>query len=149
MHYPRIMQPTHARIVQVPNDNSSTSQPSSTSTVFPPLKPAIARNFLITDTYLESPAAGVAPAAYDVPLRTSAPDREASAAADFLAPFQGLKAVSDDVLELLPEQCRAAFERARGKEEEWFGRWGDEKEVMARREPVVDKAIVPYSMLIQ
>ncbi|KAL2256845.1 hypothetical protein VTK26DRAFT_1039 [Humicola hyalothermophila] len=153
MHYPRTMQPTHARIVQIPGgdgepDNDESNNNKARSTVFPPLQPAVARNFLVMDTHLESPPRGIAPAAYDVPFRTSPADREASAAADFLAPFRGLGAVSDDLVELLPDDCRRAFEAARRTEEEWFARWGDESEATARREPVVDKAIVPYSMMI-
>ena len=150
MHYPSIMQPTHARIEQIPD---RTEEPPTTdddtnppSTTFPPIKPSIARNFLVMDTHLETPPAGVSPAAYDVPFRTSRADHAASAAADFLAPFRGLSAVSDEIRDLLPDECRAAFDAAREHEREWFGRWGDEKDTMARRAPVVDKAIVPYPM---
>ncbi|KAL2267101.1 hypothetical protein VTJ83DRAFT_4378 [Remersonia thermophila] len=156
MHYPRIMQPTHARIEQVIDRDDSASKDgqrqasSSSSAVFPPLKPSIARNFLVMDMHLESPPAGVAPISYDLPFRPAAgnPDHEASAAADFLAPFKGLRAVSDDIRALLPEECRRAFDAAREREEKWLERWGDEKDVTSRKEPVVDKAVVPYSMMI-
>ncbi|SPQ20155.1 34e714c3-d0d2-47ae-8734-2b5b56574ba3 [Thermothielavioides terrestris] len=157
MHYPRIMQPTHARIEPIApgegdadarQSSSSSPSPSSSSTKFPPLPPSIARNFLVMDTHLETPPAGVAPAAYDVPFRTSPADRDASAAADFLAPFRGLRAVPDDVRALLPEACRAAFDAARAREDRWFERWGDEARFAARKPPVIDKAIVPYSMMI-
>jgi chromatin structure-remodeling complex protein RSC7 len=146
MHYPRIMQPTHVRIEQVV-DREESSQPN-TSTVFRPIKPFISRNFLIMDTHLETPPAGVSAAAYDVPFRTSPSDYEASAAADFLSPFKGLRAVPDDVRDLLPEECRQAFDDAKDKEEGWFARWGNEADVTSRREPVIDKAIVPYSMVV-
>ncbi|KAK4110236.1 hypothetical protein N656DRAFT_830878 [Canariomyces notabilis] len=149
MHYPRIMQPTHARIEPVAADKEDPNNPSDTSSsIFPPLKPAISRNFLVLDTHFETPPAGVSPVAYDVPFRTSPADAEASAAADFLAPFKGLAAVSDEIRDLLPDECRAAFDQARNQELAWFSRWGDEKDVAARREPVVDKAIVPYSMML-
>jgi chromatin structure-remodeling complex protein RSC7 len=149
MHYPRIMQPTHARIEPVAADKEDPNNPSDTSSsIFLPLKPAISRNFLVLDTHFETPPAGVSPVAYDVPFRTSPADAEASAAADFLAPFKGLAAVSDEIRDLLPDECRAAFDQARNQELAWFSRWGDEKDVAARREPVVDKAIVPYSMML-
>jgi chromatin structure-remodeling complex protein RSC7 len=148
MHYPRIMQPTHARIEQIADGEEPDQQPSSSSTIFPPVKPSISRNFLIMDTHLETPPAGVSASAYEVPFRTSQTDHEPSAAADFLSPFRGLAAVPDDIRDLLPEECRRAFDSARQKEETWFARWGDEARVTSRREPVVDKAIVPYSMMI-
>lgn len=146
MHYPRIMQPTHARIEQVADGEVPEQAPSST--IFPPVKPSISRNFLVMDTHFEAPPAGVSSAAYDVPFRTSLADYEASAAADFLSPFRGLRAVPDDVRDLLPEECRRAFDEARAKEDGWFSRWGNEAEVTSRREPIVDKAIVPYSMML-
>ncbi|KAK4134057.1 hypothetical protein BT67DRAFT_441967 [Trichocladium antarcticum] len=160
MHYPRIMQPTHARIVQIPDsaaDLGHHHHHHQHSAAFPPLKPAIARNFLVMDTHLETPPAGVAPAAYDRPFRdagkgaaagTEAVAAEASAEEeDFLAPFRGLRAVGPDIVDLLPDECRAAFVDARAKEGAWFARWGDEKDGMARGRVVVDKAIVPYSVL--
>ncbi len=153
MHYPSIMQPTHARIEQIkpgaeepPTTTDNETNPNPPSTTFPPIKPSIARNFLVIDTHLETPPAGISPAAYDVPFRTSRADHAASASADFLAPFRGLSAVSDEIRDLLPEECRIAFDEAREREKEWFARWGDEKDVMSRRAPVVDKAIVPYPM---
>ncbi|KAL2019261.1 hypothetical protein VTK56DRAFT_9805 [Thermocarpiscus australiensis] len=146
IHYPRIMQPTHARIEQVVDSAKPEHPPNSTA--FPPLKPVISRNFLVMDTHLETPPAGVSPAAYDVPFRTSPADYEASAAADFLASFQGLRAVPDEIRDLLPEDCRRAFDSARQKEEEWLSRWGNEADMTSRREPVIDKAIVPYSMML-
>jgi chromatin structure-remodeling complex protein RSC7 len=150
MHYPVIMQPTHTRIEQIADGEDSPDQPAAAppSTIFPAVKPSISRNFLIMDTHLETPPAGVAAAAYDVPFRTSRPDHEPSAAADFLSPFRGLRAVPDDIRDLLPDECRQAFDGAKDKEDGWFARWGDEAQVTSRREPVVDKAIVPYSMMI-
>ncbi|KAJ4300136.1 chromatin structure-remodeling complex subunit RSC7 [Collariella sp. IMI 366227] len=145
MHYPAVMQPTHARIEQVVDREDA---PPSNSAVFPNVKPAISRNFLVMDTHLETPPAGVAPAAYDVPFRTSQPDYNASASADALAPFRGLRAVSDEIRDLLPEECKKAFDEARQKEIDWFSNWGNEADNTSRREPVVDKAIVPYSMMI-
>ncbi|KAK3353340.1 chromatin remodelling complex Rsc7/Swp82 subunit-domain-containing protein [Lasiosphaeria hispida] len=146
MHYPSIMQPTHARIEQVV-DEEDPEEPSE-SAVFPPLNPAISRNFLVMDTHLETPPVGVLPVSYDIPFRTSKADYEASAQADFLAPFRGLSAVPQDIRELLPEDCRQAFDAAVKHENEWHSKWGDEATKTSRREPVVDKAIVPYSMIV-
>jgi chromatin structure-remodeling complex protein RSC7 len=148
MHYPAIMQPTHARIEQIVDGDEPEQQPAGSSTIFPAIKPSISRNFLVMDMHLETPPAGVSVAAYDVPFRTSRADYESSAAADFLAPFKDLRSVSDDIRDLLPEECRQAFDSAKEKENGWFDRWGNEADVTSRREPVVDKAIVPYSMMI-
>jgi chromatin structure-remodeling complex protein RSC7 len=147
MHYPAIMQPTHARIVQV-NDGDEPEQQSPSTSLLQPVKPAVSRNFLIMDTHLQTPPAGITPSAYDVPLRTSPADRALSAQADLLSSFKGLGAVSDDIRDLLPEDCRRAFDAARGKEHEWFSHWGDEATHACRREPIVDKAIVPYTMML-
>ncbi|EPE09098.1 chromatin structure-remodeling complex protein rsc7 [Ophiostoma piceae UAMH 11346] len=140
MQYPASMQPRRARVVQV--DDSLKEE--DTSAVFPPLAPQVARNFFVTDIHLETPPAGISAAAYDRYRDGST----ASGQQDFLSSFQGLGAVSDDIKDLLPPECRAAFDEAAGQEQAWFGRWGDESEAMSRREPVIDKAIVPYSMAL-
>lgn len=144
MLYPGIMQPTHARIEQVVNRDDA--EPPSSPTIFPPLKPIISRNFLVTDIHMEAPPAGISGAAYELPFRTSPAERAWSTRADFLSPFRGLGAVPDEIRDLLPEDCRRAFDAAARNEDEWFGKWGDESETMCRREPVIDKALVPYSM---
>lgn len=103
--------------------------------MFPPVAHKMAKNFYITDTYVETPPTGVTSAAY----ANNNPN-------DLLASFNGLGAVSDDIKDLLPPECRVAFDKAHTGEKEWQKKWGPERENMARREPVVDKAIVPYSM---
>ncbi|OAQ91682.1 chromatin structure-remodeling complex protein RSC7 [Purpureocillium lilacinum] len=132
MQYPAIMQPTLARIEQVAPEDEDATRGSSR---FPPVSAKVARNFMVTDTYFESPPAGAAPVAMD-----------ADDSADFLSSFNGLSAVSDDVKDLLPPECRKAFDEALGSDAEWKSRWGPESSKMARRGPVIDKAIVPYSM---
>lgn len=129
MQYPAIMQPTQARIEQV------AEAPASASRRFPPLPAKVVRNLLVTDTYMESPPAGAAPVA-----------RAAPAAADALAAFDGLASIPDDVKDLLPPECRAALDKALANDAEWKSRWGPESATMSRRDPVIDKAIVPYSM---
>lgn len=139
------MQPTAARIVQVrPDTNTDTT--STSSTTFPALPPIVPRNFLVTDTTMETPPAGIAPAAYDVPFRTSPADYRASYRGDPLAPFRGLGSVPREVRDLLPEECRRAFDAAARREGDWFARWGDEATTKSRREPLIDKHIVPYSV---
>lgn len=133
MQYPTIMQPTQCRIEQVePEDRASMTQ---ASTLGGPVPLKMSRNFYITDTYLETPPSGIASVVYDRTDKT-----------DLLAPFNGLGAVSDDVKALLPPECRAAFDAAVDNETEWKTRWGPETEKMSRRQPIIDKAIVPYSM---
>lgn len=132
MQYPASMQPTHARIEQVaPEDEEATRG----SVVFPPVSHKMAKNFYIADTYLETPPTGIAPTAYDQNDPT-----------DLLASFNSLEAVSDDIKDLLPPQCREAFDKAVHNEKQWKDRWGPESKTMSRREPIIDKAIVPYSM---
>ena len=123
------MQPTHVRIEQV---RSSTE--SSDGTRFPPLDPRIPRNFTVIDTYMETPPAGVPAAAYE---RRDSPA--------FLSEFQGFGAVSDDILEDLPPECRKAFDLALEKEKAWKAAWGPERTMTHRRAPIIDAAIVPYS----
>jgi chromatin structure-remodeling complex protein RSC7 len=137
--YPATMQPTNARIEQVPN--SAGLDPDSR--IFTPLQPIVPRNFLVADTIMETPPAGIAAAAYDVPFRTSPADYQASYQGDFLAPFRGLGSVSADIRELLPEECRKHFDDAVKQEGDWFSRWGDEKHTKSRREPLIDNHIVP------
>ncbi|KAK5987327.1 Chromatin structure-remodeling complex subunit rsc7 [Cladobotryum mycophilum] len=132
MQYPANMQPTLARIEQVtPEEEEATKG----STVFPPVPQKLARNFFVADTYLETPEAGGAPAA-----------AYRSDPADFLASFNGLGAVSNELKDLLPPECRDAFDTALQKENNWRSRWGPETTHMSRREPTIDKAIVPFSM---
>jgi chromatin structure-remodeling complex protein RSC7 len=140
MLYPSSMQPTHARAEQIPPGNEDAASADEPPTL-PPVPEKVSRNFLVTDVYLQAPPAGVAAASYELPYRAPG-DRP-----DFLAPFRGLSAVSDEIRNLLPPECRAAFDKAAGVEKAWHAGWGDEKDAMARRAPVIDKAVVPFSMM--
>ena len=130
LQYPANTQPTHVRIEQVKDSTEATGD----SGRFPPLDPKIPRNFKVIDTYMETPPAGVSPAVTE--------QREIPA---FLAEFQGLGAVPEDIKDLLPPECRAAFDKALGREDEWKARWGTESQCAHRRPPIIDAAIVPYS----
>lgn len=134
VQYPATMQPTRARIEQVAPEDEQATRGSS---VFPPLPGKMARNFYVADTYLETSSAGV--------ISASGVD-DTAGSADFLASFQGLSAVSDEIKDLLPPECRKAFDSAVDKEASWRSQWGPESEKMSRQQPVIDKAIVPYSM---
>lgn len=115
VQYPTIMQPTSARIEQIP-PNADRDETAASQT-FPLLSPSIPRNFLVTDTYCETPPAGVSSVSYDRHASVLAgADHNSS---DFLAPFRGLDAVSDDVKDCLPSECREAFEQALGREKNW------------------------------
>jgi len=130
MQYPAIFQPTHARIELVPpSDDAGTAGPD---TKFTPVPPVVARNFSVVDIYMETPPAGISALAYD-----------ANPAADFLAPFKGLSAISDDLKDLLPPECRQAFDDALVREVSWKEKWRNEKESSCRRNPIIDKSIVP------
>lgn len=136
MQYPASMQPTLARIEQISPDDEEAVAATAASHRFPVVPYKVARNFLVTDTYMDSPAGLQAPAGRD---RSRDP-------AAFLATYDGLDAVPDDIRNLLPPECRAAFDGALDKEAAWKKQWTTETEQGARRVPIIDKAIVPYSM---
>lgn len=144
IQYPAIMQPTNARIVQVEPSGSDSSE--ETSQVFPTLQPSIARNFMVTDTYFETPPAGISHQSYETNRVAYVADKKAHGS-DFLAPFHGLNAMSAEILAELPPECREAFDKAAANERSWHSKWGTEKETKSRRDPVIDKAIVPYSRM--
>jgi chromatin structure-remodeling complex protein RSC7 len=83
---------------------------------------------------METPPAGISFAVYE--------QREVPA---FLAEFQGLGAVSSDILDDLPPECLEAFNKALENEKTWKARWGSEQTMTHRRAPIIDAAIVPYS----
>jgi chromatin structure-remodeling complex protein RSC7 len=132
MQYPVIMQPTHARIEQVLDSSNSTD--SNEDARFPSLDPRVPRNFTVIDTYMETPPAGISSTVYE--------QREVPA---FLADFQGLGAVSSDILVDLPPECREAFDKAMERERAWKATWGIEQILAHRHAPIIDAAIVPYS----
>ncbi|KAF3766804.1 hypothetical protein M406DRAFT_274228 [Cryphonectria parasitica EP155] len=142
IQYPTTMQPTAARIEPIPSSAPGAAG-GHISQVFPPLNPVVARNFTVTDTYCETPPAGISSASYDNHVKGTA---STGRSYNVLAPFQGLAAVSDEVKDCLPPECRAAFDEALAKEKEWHGKWGNESTTKSRRTPIIDKAIVPYSV---
>ncbi|KAF5125875.1 Chromatin structure-remodeling complex subunit rsc7 [Metarhizium anisopliae] len=132
LQYPAIMQPTRVRIEQVSPDEEAASKGS---VKFPPVPLRMARNFLVMDTYCEG-----------APRNDASVRPNSEMPAEFVASFNGLVSVSDEIKDLLPAECRKAFDEALEAEVDFQSRWGTEKEKMSRRDPIIDKAIVPYSM---
>ncbi|KAL1902039.1 chromatin structure-remodeling complex subunit RSC7 [Ceratocystis pirilliformis] len=142
MHYPVTFQPTRACAEVIPIGDDF----DSASSIFPPVSRRIARNFYVVDLVCETPPAGVSPAVSLDPVAAAAA-AEAAPGTDMLAQFRGLSAVSQEIQDLLPSECREAFNKAKKTETEWVQRWATEKDSMSRRQPVIDKAIVPYPMM--
>jgi chromatin structure-remodeling complex protein RSC7 len=101
MHYPKAMQPTHARWEEVPSSESDV--------------PAIvSRNYLVVDTYYQSPPISG--------LGIPGPD------GDYVdIGVNGLPELDEEDLSTLPPKARAAFEEAKKEESEWKHQWHSEK----------------------
>ncbi|KAF2085038.1 hypothetical protein K490DRAFT_68238 [Saccharata proteae CBS 121410] len=139
LHFPKIMQPTHARWEEVPADPAvsdegsnpghkrltngtsnganghthSAAQSHASDSIFSPVPPVVARNFLVADTIFESPPL--------TGLGVPGPD------GDFHdTGINGLADLSEDILSELPPECRKALEEAKEKEVEWKSRWSTE-----------------------
>lgn len=144
MHVPAAMQPTHVRIEQVRDSTKAAAaapggSSSGSSARFPPLDSRVPRNFKVVDTYMETPPVGISPAVYE---RRETPE--------FLRPFHGLGAVPDEIRDLLPPECRGAFDEARRGESDFRARWDrPESQSAHRRQPVIDAAVVPYSKRLE
>lgn len=145
MHYPQIMQPTHARWEQVP---ASAGQPSKVNgrtdstgarddamvidgegkeyihSILPPVDPVISRNYMITDTYYEGPPKP------DMPY--PGPDGDMYD----IGP-RGLGVVEIDIIAELPVECKKAFFDARQVERQWKARWATELEDGARAHLII------------
>lgn len=169
MQYPASMQPTHARWERVSpptdipahtngvnstqkpitsqkadqNDDTEmadtqslaqTKEPTSIKpepeTIFTPVNPIYSRNYLIVDTVYESPPIGNA-------AGIPGPDSN-----NYDIGFNGLSSISDEIRDLLPEDCRVAFERAAEGEREWKGRWGCEEVDGRRANLVIHKGFI-------
>lgn len=101
------------------NGDTLTAEHTHLSDNFSPVSDVIARNFLVTDTYFENPP---------LPnMGVPGPDGDV----EDLGP-NGLSTVSQDLLEELPEECRAAFEEAQEAELGWKRKWGHEQRDGAR-----------------
>jgi chromatin structure-remodeling complex protein RSC7 len=136
MSYPRITQPTHAKWEEIPHEpltdgksltngvNELTNGVKSVSlnheephrdTIFGPVSSVVARNFLVTDLVYQSPSmSGLGIPGPDGNYYDVGPN--------------GLASVPDDVLDVLPPECRQAYEDAKAKETEWRNTWRSETE---------------------
>jgi len=140
MHYPQIMQPTHARWEQVPASGEQPSEANGRTeltrdrddamvidgeakgfipTVLSPVDPVISRNYMITDTHYEGPPKP------DMPY--PGPDGDMYD----IGPG-GLGVVKNDIIAELPEESKKAFFDAREVERQWKARWATEQEDGAR-----------------
>lgn len=131
MHYPKIMQPTHARWEQIDDykvqeriENGEEEEPKSNETMFKPVDPVISRNYMVIDTVFESPQYGN--------LLVPGPDGD-----NLDMGFNGLGGVSDEVKDCLPPECRQAFDAALAKESEWKNKWAGENVDGHRRMPKI------------
>lgn len=147
-HYPKIMQPTHAKWEQLPDvaelasntqllnghmngiadltngiENVSLGQESagSAKSIFYDVPKIVTRNYLVVDTVYESPSI----AGFGIP----GPD---SASID-VGP-NGLPDVDEETIALLPPECRTALLEAKKKEIMWKTNWGTEKDDGVRGE---------------
>lgn len=133
LHYPKTMQPTHARWEQINDyevqekiENDEMEEPKADETMFTPVDPVISRNYMVIDTVFEAPP-------YDYPSRlVPGPDGD-----NFDMGFNGLSGVSNDVKDCLPPECREAFEKALEKEMEWKNKWSGEAVDGHRRMPKI------------
>lgn len=94
-------------------DAGSGAQANALPLLFKPVPDVVARNRLVTDIVFESPPISN--------LGVPGPDGDV----DDLGP-NGLSTISQDVLDELPEDCRAAFEEAYAAEMSWKNKWGTE-----------------------
>jgi chromatin structure-remodeling complex protein RSC7 len=142
MHYPKIMQPTHAKWEQLPDvaepasnahllnghtngiadltngiENVSLGQEptGSAKSIFYDVPKIVTRNYLVVDTVYESPSiAG---------LGMLGPDSDSIDVGP-----NGLPDVDDETIALLPPECRTALLEAKKKEITWKTNWGTEKD---------------------
>lgn len=122
MLIPKIMQPSHVRWEQLPLANEQVAQqdgllPASAEfcepTIFPSVPSVVARNFLVTDTVFAS-----------APIHNPGVPGPDGDVADLGG--NGLTGISADLIDELPDDCRAAFESAVRAERKWKRSWGNE-----------------------
>lgn len=132
VHCPKTLQPSHAKWTEVTQADSSSDdhrplqrmlegpskvdnldQASSNVEKFPSVAPLLARNFMITDVYYQTPSRPS--------LGYPGPDEEVW---DIDPP--GLAHVPDDVLAELPQECLRSFQDAVQEEKQWKHTWQGE-----------------------
>jgi chromatin structure-remodeling complex protein RSC7 len=132
MHYPKAMQPSHAKWIQIDDEaeaNEGLANRHQEDTIFAPVKPVYSRNFMIVDTVYQS-------APYSN-LGVPGPDGDAHDLG-----FNGLSSVSDEIKAELPRECLEAFEAALAREQQWKERWSTEAADGMRNTPKIDKGVI-------
>jgi chromatin structure-remodeling complex protein RSC7 len=143
IHYPKTMQPTHARWEQINdyeleakskllNGHADEEREDKVQSIFTPIKPIYSKNYRIIDTVYES-----APSSNLGVPGTGAYVSDLG--------FNGLANVPDEIKAELPPECLAAFEKTLAKEMEWKNRWSTEAKDSQRRQPIIDKGLVVLS----
>lgn len=133
MFYPKIMQPTHAKWEHIPpgadgvdekpltngltngHPNGEHDSTANTDTIFSKVPVAISRNFKVIDTVYTAPP--ISHAGYP------GPDGHVE---DPTSGPNGLSTVSQELIDVLPADCRVAFEAARATELNWKRQWDTE-----------------------
>jgi len=136
MHYPKTMQPTHARWEQIDDNEveakaltNGHTEEHMVPSIFTPVKPIYSKNYMIVDTVYESSPSST--------LGVPGPD------GDFHdLGLNGLSGISEEIKAELPEECRLALEEALEKEMKWKNKWGSESQSGHRRAPIIDKGVV-------
>jgi len=140
MQYPRTMQPTHAKWIQIDDnaaennnrllkDSAEENEEGKIKSIFCPVKPIYSRNYMIVDTVYESAPSST----FGIP----GPDGDVHDLG-----FNGLSTVSDDIKSQLPPECLLAFKTALEKEMQWKTKWGTESSDSNRRAPAIDKGLI-------
>lgn len=133
------MQPTHARWEHVSRTSPTAADhvngnlpdglkgtlehsgdhESAADTIFPGIPPVFTRNFMISDTYYETPPASV--------LGCPGPDEGTLDVGP-----GGLTSVPEYLVAELPADCRQSFVEARAVEKAWKQHWGTDHDDGAR-----------------
>jgi chromatin structure-remodeling complex protein RSC7 len=144
MMYPRATQPTHAKWEELPiepnhakaltngvseltngvhkvslNGVAPEDHHRPSGSIFSSIPPVVSRNFLVTDTYYQSPPISN--------LGIPGPDGDMLDVGP-----NGLPHVTEDVMADLPPECLQALVEAKAKEAEWKATWKTETEDGAR-----------------
>ncbi|KAB8338869.1 hypothetical protein FH972_021813 [Carpinus fangiana] len=140
--YPKAMQPTHARWEHLPSTAddeppakkrrvngtltngdvvmiNGDSHVKDTAPSFPAVSDVIARNFLVIDSYFQSPPH----AAWAPPGPSPYTDAEHER---FDIPRPGLPILTEEELNDLPEECRQALQHSSREEDKWKSSWSTE-----------------------
>ncbi|KAG9241130.1 chromatin remodelling complex Rsc7/Swp82 subunit-domain-containing protein [Calycina marina] len=141
MQYPRDMQPSHAKFIQINDyevedeikklraEGIDATHDKIAGIMFPPVDPALSRNYLIIDTVMERPPSFH----YDTP----GPE-----GVGIDLSFNGLSSIPPDQMPDMTPECRASFDKAVKNELAWKAKFGTESTDGHRRDPRIDKGVI-------